>query len=98
MSTPIIAGMPLSVQNPAVKWVFEPAVMSRSGVVSIYVFVTLFDYYICHCGFVCNPAEMLSKFAIERAVTWILGTVRFFGSTRNRTERTDTELGRFHVF
>ena len=26
--------MPLSVQNPAVKWVFEPAVMSRSGVVS----------------------------------------------------------------
>ena len=25
--------MPLSVQNPAVKWVFELAVMSRSGVV-----------------------------------------------------------------
>ena len=35
---------------------------------------------------------MLSKFAIEHAVTWILGIVRFFGSTWNRTERTDTEL------
>ena len=33
MSTPITAGMPLSVQNPAVKRVFEPTVMSRSGVV-----------------------------------------------------------------
>ena len=41
---------------------------------------------------------MLSKFAIEHAVTWILGTIRFFGSIRNRTERTDTELGRFYVF
>jgi len=29
----ITAGMPLSVQNPAVKGVFEPAVMYRSGVV-----------------------------------------------------------------
>ena len=33
MSTPITADMPLSVQNPVVKWVFEPTVMSRSGVV-----------------------------------------------------------------
>ena len=33
MSTPITAGMPLSVQNPTVKWVFEPTVMSRSRVV-----------------------------------------------------------------
>jgi len=48
--------------------------------------------------FVCNHADMLSKFAIEHAVTWILGIVRFFGSTQNRTERTDTKLGRFHVF
>ena len=30
---PITAGMPLSVQNPVVKGVFEPTVMSRSGVV-----------------------------------------------------------------
>ena len=28
--------MPLSVQNPTVKWVFEPAVMSRSGVVLVH--------------------------------------------------------------
>ena len=34
MSTPITVGMPLSVQNPTVKWVFEPAVMFRSRVVS----------------------------------------------------------------
>jgi len=33
MSTPITAGMPLSVQNPAVKGFFEPVVMSRSRVV-----------------------------------------------------------------
>ena len=26
------------------------------------------------------------------------GYCSFFGSTQNRTERTDTELGRFHVF
>ena len=30
---PITAGMPQSVQNPAVKGIFEPTVMSRSGVV-----------------------------------------------------------------
>ena len=33
MSTPITAGMSLSVQNPAVKGVFEPIVMSRSKAV-----------------------------------------------------------------
>jgi len=33
MSTPITAGMPLSVQNPTVKEVFEPTVMFRSGIV-----------------------------------------------------------------
>ena len=43
MSTPITAGMPLSVQNPAVKWVFKPAVMSRSGI----VFSTATLTYIC---------------------------------------------------
>jgi len=37
--SPITAGMSLLVQNPAMKWVFEPAVMSRSGVVSVYLFI-----------------------------------------------------------
>ena len=39
MSTPITAGMPLSVQNPTVKGGFKPTVMSRSRVVNNQVVV-----------------------------------------------------------
>ena len=57
MSTPITAGMPLSVQNPTVKWVFEPTVMFRSGVVKDVhsqvercdMLSNLYDTSFCRC-------------------------------------------------
>ena len=56
--------MSLSVQNPTVKWVFEPTVMPRSKVVVTILLVTNFDLA-CYCILLRRIANAIAAYCTK---------------------------------